>query len=311
MGALLQKDARSVNLPGAEDDILLETCDVEVGRTDVFSEGGSRSYKTLVPWDIPMRLALTSCIIVIFTLALILVPDLYEFHQIPSMLLIVAVFIGLLFGIVSVLSQIPRRIVRQADTLVIEFLLHSHTVPLGDVLEMVVLRDGRQFWQLLKRWKVLPYGQKFRLFFGAPSRTGALCVVLTRRCFWSFVFCLQDPVQFLLDNQRPLSSEATYKAALKCVLREDEDLHSLRLGNVARGANLKVLEQRGRRVRVKLEGSDSEGWISIYTSKGIALLTRQNYNKETIAGTIGASELTRSADTRLEMGLIGGKGGDE
>lgn len=307
MGAFLQRPARSVDLLGVEDEVLLETCDVEVGRA--FNNGDSRSYKALVPWDIPIRLALTSCLILIALLALVFVPELYEYHNIPPWTLTVAVLLGLGLGVVSVISQIPRRIVRQADSLVIEFLLRSHTVPLEDVLELVVLRDGRQFWQLLKRWKVLPYGQKFRLFFGAPSRTGALCVVLTRRCCWSFVFCLEDPVQFLLDNQKPLSKEATYKAALKCVLREDEGLESTRIGTVPRGSNLQVLEQRGRRVKVKF--GESEGWISIYTQKGIALLMKQNYNKEAVPGTIGASELCRSGDAPTEMGPIGGKGGNE
>merc|ERR1712216_342277 len=166
--------------------------------------------------------------------------------QIPAYLLISAVVLGLGFGVLSVLSQIPRKVTRKADSLIIEFLLHSHSVPLGDVLELVVLRDGRQFWQLLRRWKVFPSGQRLRLFFGAPSNAGSLCVLLTRRCCWSFVFCLEDSVQFLLDNQRPLSTEATYRAAMKCVLRQEEDLSSERIGTVPRGARLQVLEQRGR-----------------------------------------------------------------
>jgi len=120
--------------------------------------------------------------------------------------------------------------------------------------------------------KVLPYGDKFRLFFGAPSNAGSLCVLLTRRCFWSFVFCLEDPVQFLLDNQRALDLEATYRAMMKCVLREDVDLESTRTGTVPRGSRLKVLEQRGRRVKVRIVGSDTEGWMSYLSAKGFSLL---------------------------------------
>lgn len=309
MGAALGRNSRRDYLSGAaEDEILLETCDVTGTQSDAFANGGSKSYPTLVPWDVPVRLAVTSVLVIIVTLALILVPEFYEFHRIPSALLVSAVVVGFGFGTLSVLSQIPRRVTRKADTLTIEFLLHSHTVPLSDVLELVVLRDGRQFWQILRKWKVFPSGQKLRLFFGAPSNSGSLCVLLTRRCFWSFVFCLKDPVAFLLDNQRPLNVDAAYKAAMKCVLRQDEDMASERIGTVPRGATLKVLEQRGRRVRVKLQGlEDSEGWMSYLSGEGVALLTKPKVRGEKAkAGTIGASELSRSSDTSLiELGLIG------
>lgn len=315
MGGALRRLERRDYLSVAEegDEILLETCDVSDSQSDAFANGGTRSYNALVPWDVPLRLVLTSAFLIAITLALIMVPELYEFHKIPPLFLIIAVFSGLGLGVMSVLSQIPRRVTRKADSLVIEFLLHSHTVPIGDVLELVVLRDGRQFWQLLRRWKVFPSGQKFRLFFGAPSNAGSLCVLLTRRCFWSFVFCLQDPVQFLLDNQRPLNTEAVYRASMKLVLRQDEDLTSERIGTVPKGARLKVLEQRGRRVMVKLENNDTTGWSSYLSAQGVALISKptvrgQNPNP----GTVGASELStpsrigsgRDGDL-IELGLVG------
>jgi len=311
MGAVLQRDARRDYLGAEGDEILLETCDITGSQADAFANGGSKSYATLIPWDVPLRLSITSIFIVIVTLALILVPELYEFHQIPPILLAIAVVAGLGFGALSVLSQIPRRITRKADSLVVEFLFHSHNVPLNDVLELVVLRDGRQFWQLLRRWKVFPSGQKLRLFFGAPSNAGSLCVLLTRRCFWSFVFCLKDPVQFLLDNQRPLNTEVTYRAAMKCVLRSDEAMDSERIGTVPRGAHVKVLEQRGRRVMVKLQGSDeSTGWMSYLSKQGVALLSKPIVKGEAQkAGTIGASELSRmdlmTGGPAMELGLVG------
>jgi hypothetical protein len=309
MGAGLEKSARRVDyLTGAEegDEILLETCDVTGTQSDAFSNGGSRSYATLVPWDVPFRLVITSLIIIGVTVALVFVPELYEYHHIPTGILIGAVVGGIAAGALSVLSQIPRRVTRKADSLIIEFMLHSHTVPLGDVLELVVLRDGRQFWQLLRRWKVFPSGGKLRLFFGAPSNAGSLCVLLTRRLFWSFCFCLQDPVQFLLDNQRPLNTEVTYRATLKCVMRREEDLSSERIGTVPRGARIKVLEQRGRRVLVKLEGTETVGWMSYLTPQGVALLTKQSVKGEkATAGTIGASELSRTDTCLMELGRVG------
>jgi hypothetical protein len=309
MGAALHGIARKDYLSSdcAEcDEILLESVDVTGSHSDAFANGGSRSYPTLVPWDVPVRLVITSLLVLVFTLAVILVPEIYEYHQIPGMLLTTAVVTGLGIGVLSVLSQIPRRVTRKADSMVIEFLFHSHTVSLSDVLELVVLRDGRQFWQLLRRWKVFPSGQKLRLFFGAPSNAGSLCVLLTRRCFWSFVFCLEDPVKFLLDNQRPLDLEATYRATVKCLLREEEDLKSERIGSVPRGSRMKVLEQRGRRVLIKLEGSDSQGWISYMSEKGITLLNKQVLKGQaTKVGTIGASELSRTGGGVLELGLVG------
>lgn len=295
-GALGRTDYLGVS--GEGDEILLETCDVTGTQSDAFANGGSRSYNALVPWDVPLRLVVTSAFLIAVTFALVMVPELYEYHQIPTGLMLTAVFSGLGLGVLSVLSQIPRRVTRKADALVIEFLLHSHTVPVGDVLELVVLRDGRQFWQLLRRWKVFPSGQKLRLFFGAPSNAGSLLVLLTRRCLWSFVFCLEDPVSFLLDNQRPLSTEVIYRASQKCVLREDEPLSSERIGTVPRGARLKVLEQRGRRVMVKLEGSDTTGWMSYLSGEGVCLLARPTSKGE--KGVVGASEL--SGPSRIGTG---------
>jgi len=314
MGASIQRGAQSARRDylsvDVEDGILLETCDMDATQSDAFANGGSRSYATLVPWDVPVRLIITTVFVIMITLALLFVPEFYEFHQIPPALLVFAVVAGLSFGTLSVLSQIPRRVTRRADSLVIEFLIHSHTVAIDDVLELVVLRDGRQFWQLLRRWKVFPSGQKLRFFFGAPSNSGSLCVLLTRRCCWSFVFCLEDPVQFLLDNQRALSLEITYRATMKCVLRADEDLKSERTGTVPRGARLKVLEQRGRRVMVKLEGSESTGWMSYLSQQGVALLAKQTVKGEAAkVGTIGASELSRGSDNALiELGPIGTTG---
>jgi len=303
---LAETAKRADYLTGDDENLLMETCDVTGSQSDAFCNGGSRTYPTMVPWDVPFRLAITSIIIILATCALILVPELYEYHQIPSHFLIFAVVGGLGFGGLSVLSQIPKSVTRKADSLVIEFLLHSHTVSLGDVLELVVLRDGKQFRQLMRRWKVFPSGGKLRLFFGAPSNAGSLCVLLTRRCLWSFCFCLEDPVQFLLDNQRPLNQDAHYRAALKCVLRQDEDMDSDRIGTVPRGASLRILEQRGRRVLVQLEGTESSGWMSYLTPAGVALLCKQAARGERMkAGTIGASELSRDDNCLIELGHKG------
>mmetsp|Transcript_146390 Transcript_146390/g.266947 ORF Transcript_146390/g.266947 Transcript_146390/m.266947 type:complete len:221 (+) Transcript_146390:3-665(+) len=211
----------------------------------------------------------------------------------------------MMFGAGMVIGQIPRRVVRKADELVIEFFMHSARVPLGDVLELVMLKDGSQFWQLLRRWKVFPSGSQLRCFFGAPSSAGTLCVLLTRHCFWSFVFCLQDPVQFLLDNQKPLVLEASYKTTFRVAVREGEAMNSTRIGNVPKGRYVKVLEQRGRRVFVEVEGSEVSGWMSYLSAKGVALLTKdRGTSGEAEPGMIGASELQRSDDGPLELNLL-------
>jgi len=177
--ALVDPSKREVNIPDY-DDILMETCDgLLASQSDAFCNGGSRTYPAQVPWDVPLRLAVSSFVIIAFTLVAILVPELYEFHKIPPTMLTVAVIFGLLIGGFAVLSQIPKNVVRKADSLEIQFFTHSHRVPLDDVLELVVLRDGRQFWQLLRRWKVFPNGQRFSFFFGAPSNNESLCVLLT------------------------------------------------------------------------------------------------------------------------------------
>lgn len=300
MGAALQ---RRVVSPIADDELLLETCDVSVGRAGL-SE--TRSYTTLVPWDVPLRLAATSLCVVVIAWTMVAVPELYEFHRIPPTMLAVAVSGGLLLGAAMVVSQIPRRVIRKDDELEIEFVLHSHHVPLGDVLELVMLKDGSQFWQLLRRWKVWPRGRQLRCFFGAPSSAGTLCVLLTRRCFWSFVFCLQDPVQFLLDNQKPLVLEASYRTNYKVAVREDESMASEKIATISKGRYVKVLEQRGRRVLIELEGSEVKGWMSYLSSKGVALLSKHRGNAgEAEPGMIGASEFTRSDDGPLELGLLG------
>lgn len=143
------------------------------------------------------------------------------------------------------------------------------------------------------------------VFFGAPSSAGTLCVLLTRHCFWSFVFCLQDPVQFLLDNQKPLVLEANYRTTFRVAVREGEAMSSNRVGNVPKGRYVKVLEQRGRRVLVQVEGSDVNGWMSYLSVKGVALLAKdRGASGEAEPGMIGASELSRSDDGPLELGLL-------
>jgi hypothetical protein len=306
MGASLRHTSRRDYASAEGDEILLEACDVTGTQSDAFANGGSRSYATVVPWDVPARLAISSMICICICFAVLSVPELYEYHRIPPLMLTVAVIAGLGVGAICVTAAIPKRVTRKSESLVIDFLLHSHKVPLSDVLELVVLRDGRQFWQLLRKWKVFPSGQKLRLFFGAHSNANSLCVLLTRRRFWSFVFCLEDPVQFLLDNQRPLSQDTTYISTMKCVLRQDESIDSEKIGTVPRGTRLKVLEQRGRRVMIKMEGGSDTGWMSYLTEQGVALLSKPKVKGEQgVPGTIGASEFSRTGGSAMELGLVG------
>jgi len=93
---------------------------------------------------------------------------------------------------------------------------------------------------------------------------------------------------------------------MKCVLRQDESIDSEKIGTVPRGTRLKVLEQRGRRVMIKMEGGSDTGWMSYLTEQGVALLSKPKVKGEQgVPGTIGASEFSRTGGSAMELGLVG------
>eukprot|EP00448_Togula_jolla_P042317 CAMPEP_0170570358 /NCGR_PEP_ID=MMETSP0224-20130122/1062_1 /TAXON_ID=285029 /ORGANISM="Togula jolla, Strain CCCM 725" /LENGTH=304 /DNA_ID=CAMNT_0010892619 /DNA_START=31 /DNA_END=945 /DNA_ORIENTATION=+ len=297
MGAVLPRGHGQAPLEG--DDFLLGTCDALVANPERY-----RVYETVLPFDAKLLLALHGFAVAVLAAAAFAVPGGNRvFDHVRDFLLGLS-FIGA-FWLAVLILHIPRRVVRRSDAFVFDFLVISRTVPLVDVLELVVLRKGSHFLQLLQRWKVFPFGSRLHLFFGMRSSEVPRCVLLTRHFLGNFIFLLQDPVQFLLDNQNPLTLGATYRTVSMARMREGESLQSKALLTIPRGRVLKVEEQLGRRVLVTLPGGTERGWISYISTSGTMLLAREQNGSEPIAGTVGASELSRGGDgSAVEMGLL-------
>lgn len=288
------------------DDALLWTCDVARDK----ERGIKRSYQAMVPWDVLVSLVfiglfgacgmlLPFLILRIFygswspipAPLLELLPEVY-WCGIPCMVVFFALIVG----------QIPTKIVREPDSLTVELLTSRHVVPIEEVLELVVLNRSRgaRFTDLLERWCIFPYGWNLHLFRGVPSSNGVVCVLLTRQQRWSFVFCLQDPVPFLLDNQRPLEVGARYRTAHKVLLRQGVDLTSPKAAIVPRGHYLRIEKQHGRRAFVRFEGSHVNGWMSYISMQGHFLLAKDR--EMGAQGVVGASEFRRSyGDSGIEL----------
>jgi hypothetical protein len=276
------------------DDALLWTCDVARDK----EQGIKRSYPAMVPWDVLLSLIFMGLFGAFGMLMPFLILRIFygSWTPIPAPLLellpevywcgIPCMIVGL--GLVA--GQIPTKIIREPDRLIVELLTSTHIIPIDEVLELVVLNRARgaRFTDLLERWFIFPYGWNIHLFRGVPSANGVVCVLLTRQQRWSFVFSLQDPVPFLLDNQRPLEIGARYRTAHKVLLRQGIDLNSPKAAIVPRGHYLRIEKTQGRRIFVKFEGSHVNGWMSYISMQGHFLLAK---DREVGArGVVGASE---------------------
>mmetsp|Transcript_85595 Transcript_85595/g.134504 ORF Transcript_85595/g.134504 Transcript_85595/m.134504 type:complete len:327 (-) Transcript_85595:69-1049(-) len=294
--ALLRHGAKSLSQDC--DDALLWSCDVARCK----SQGVSRSYEAMVPWDVLLSLVLIGCcgafgmLIPFLMLRSIygswvpvpspikeLLPEI-AWCGIPCMLAFFALVVG----------QIPTRIIREPDAIIVELLTSRHVIPLEEVLELVVLNSSRgaRFSDLLTRWKIFPFGMNAHCFRGVPSMNGVVCVLLTRQCFWSFTFCLKDPVPFLLDNQKPLEPGRRYRTAHKVLVRQGVELTSPKAAIVQRGHWLRIEKQMGRRAFVRFEDSEVHGWMSYISSQGHFLLAKDR--EAGAQGLVGASEFRRS-----------------
>lgn len=290
------EEKRSLLRPGKRtlsqecDDALLWSCDVAL-------EKCSGIYPAQLPWDMLLGLAFLSisCVSAAIVPWLLLrnygypLPDMIV-RLLPEVEWCAIPFLMLCAWIVA--GQVPRRVLREPDAIVIEFLFGRSVVPLNEVLELVVLAHGGKFWDMMERWAVFPFGTTIRFFKGLPSQTGVVCVLLTRHCFWSFIFVLRDPIQFLLDNQRPLDVRARYQTAHKVLLREGETMESPKAAIVPRGHWLRIEKQQGRRVLVKFESSHVRGWMSYISIHGHFLLFKERQHGQ--QGVVGASELATS-----------------
>mmetsp|Transcript_66302 Transcript_66302/g.158618 ORF Transcript_66302/g.158618 Transcript_66302/m.158618 type:complete len:311 (+) Transcript_66302:33-965(+) len=293
--------ATGYSTTGAAEGLTDHLAEFDIIRDDRQTE--TRRYEAFVPQEVRIRFLASGFGMALAVLVPATLPRLVNPTFTPSLTVVIGtIILSLSIWGLYYLAQTFKWIVREGDTLVFETILCRHKVQLGDVVELVVLRNGTHFRQLMRRWGVMPFGPKMHIFLGAPSNHDAMVVLLTRGCFWSYIFCLQDPVRFLLDNQRPLDLQATYRVAIKAVLREGESLESQQLGAIDRGSRVRVEEQRGRRVRVRTD-NDISGWISYISHKGWFILLKERKQGES-AGVIGASELARSGDGAAEFGLL-------
>merc|ERR1740129_2481540 len=105
----------------------------------------------------------------------------------------------------------PRKVRRETDSFVFDYPLHSSCLPVGEVLELGVVSSLKDFCDIARRWGVFPFGSRFTWFCGVWSSQSAACALLTSRCFFSFYFCLEYPIKFLVDNQRPLDLKQRYR----------------------------------------------------------------------------------------------------
>jgi len=289
-------------------DILMWTCDAARDST----RSTRKIYSAMVPWDAFLGLLFTGFFAAGCTYcSLLILRAIRPEFNIPSWVFWLLpdicwmVFPCVFVCMVVMLGQIPRCVIREADMFIIEFITHRRKVPLDQILELVILDDGGQFWALLCKYGIAPFGPDLRFFCGVPSFNGVVCVLLTSNCFWSFAFSLHDPVQFLLDNQRPLDLSAQYKTARRAMLRDGESLDSPRVGMIPGGRRIRVELQHGRRIFVRVENWSAKGkscgWMSYVSRKGTFLLAKERHDDNRGCGVVGASELLQSYGAAIEL----------
>jgi len=200
--------------------------------------------------------------------------------------------------IVLALLLSPLRVRREADCFVIEYMAHSSRVPLREVLELVMVSDLDDFTDLLVRWGIAPFGcSRLSFFCGTPSGSGAACAVLTSRVFWSFYFCLEDPIKFLVEQQKPLNTSHGYRTMHSAIVREGESLQTKRICLVPRGSRLRIEYQSGRRVYVHFQDQKVSGWMSYINQLGHFLLEKDMTVDCAKSCTVGASEFAGNYGT--------------
>eukprot|EP00928_Gymnodinium_smaydae_P042680 TRINITY_DN28704_c0_g1_i1.p1 TRINITY_DN28704_c0_g1~~TRINITY_DN28704_c0_g1_i1.p1 ORF type:complete len:339 (-),score=45.36 TRINITY_DN28704_c0_g1_i1:89-1105(-) len=292
---------------------------------------GPRSYATVMPWDTIAVLVsfMSSCAMTMYIAIAVLEPAKDRSMRADHLAATVVVLASLLLTFVI---SVPRRVVCEVDELVFEFPLGvRHAVPRAEVLELDVINTGWEFMQLLRRWSVFPFGLEPRLFRGLPSSRATICTVLTARCCWSYMFCLEDLTGFLVHLQRPLDLTARYTTTSKVLVRQEESMKSPEVGSVRRGRHLRVERQRGHRVLVRFEDDAVEqGWMSYISKSGHFLLAkdcgtgasaaygggsaRSDCDVGPTPGVVGASMLQRgygAAAVSMELASVACRSGAE
>lgn len=304
--ALLGQKAGGAPLSSAE--ALVWACDVSRDPDSVGSAAGAtkeRSYRTLLPWDTLFLLILAGCCGAFGAFLPMLLIRAATGTWLPLPPHVVALLPEIMWCALPcamaflfvVVCQVPLRVTREPDAFVIDFPFARHVVNLGEVLEVVVLNYAmvQEFVAVLHKWAIFPFGGKMRCFRGLPSQQGVLCMLLTRHTFWSYLFCVEDPVQFLLDNQRPLDLKAKYWTTHRVQVREGIDLTSPKACIVTQGHSLRIEKQRGRRIYVNFESCKVTGWMSYISVAGDFLIAKDRQQSSgALQGVVGASELARS-----------------
>mmetsp|Transcript_89086 Transcript_89086/g.186148 ORF Transcript_89086/g.186148 Transcript_89086/m.186148 type:complete len:380 (+) Transcript_89086:377-1516(+) len=209
----------------------------------------------------------------------------------------------LVFGTLLMLVFLsPTKVVCNAESFTINFPLHSIDIPGSQVLELMMVGHPGHFLDLLWRWGVFPFGLSFRPFWGMVSLRGSGCALLAAPGYRNVYFVLEDPINFLVQIQRPLDLSARYRTTDKALVREGESLQSKRIRTVREDQTLRVLRQSGRRCEVEFESLKVRGWMSHINQLGYFLLTKDLDAGNCAVGTVGASDLaTRTYGATIEL----------
>lgn len=280
-------------------DTLRWTCDADSSSVQV-----GREYQTKAPWD-------TVVLLLLFAIGAYFLEGAFhdethghdhgEAGHWSGCWMLVLCFVFVALAILAVLMN-PTRVRRETDSFVIEYPLHKSYLHVGDVLELVMVSSLDDFFDLLVRWGVFPCGSRLTLFAGVWSGQSAACAVLTSNMFFSFYFCLEDPIKFLVDNQRPLDLTQRYRTLGRVLVREGESLTTKKIGMVRKGAVLRIERQSGRRVYVHFEDGKVSGWMSYINQLAGFLLSKETSSQVVPAvGTVGASEFARSYGATIEL----------
>jgi|ERR1719296_45275 len=278
-------------------DALRWTCDADSSSAQV-----GREYQTKAPWDTVLLLLLLAIGSYFLEGAL---HDETHGHEETAhwsgCWMLMTSFACVALAVLALLLN-PTTVRRETDSFVIHYPLHKSILHVGDVLELVMVSSLEDFFDLVVRWGVFPFGSRLTLFCGVWSGQSAACAVLTSNMFFSFYFCLEDPIKFLVDNQRPLDLKQRYRTLGRVLVREGELLTTKKIGMVRKGATLRIERQSGRRVFVHFEDTKVSGWMSYINQLGHFLLSKEaNSLVAPAAGTVGASEFARSYGATIEL----------
>lgn len=260
-----------------------------------------REYPLLVPWDMWLLIGTSSA--TLFALCRWVwtgnasQEKLELFRQET---LLVGAFVILL----SVLFT-PRRVIYQSETFSVEFPIKVILIPAKDMLELMMVYNPGHVIDLFWRWGIFPFGSTFRFFLGMPSFQGSACALLANDGRWSCFFHPADPIQFLVDIQKPIDLKSIYRNVGDVLVRRGVTLDTKIVGTVRAGQQLRVEQQNGRRVYVHFLNKKLSGWISHINQLGYFLLTKEQDAGLAAAGTVGASVLAVSYGSTIELPPVG------